>query len=276
VYRYATEGDRRIKIVTAAMYAAAAADALYITAIGGDYMHGRLLLPAFFALGLPASVVLRRGALHTLVLVGAGAAWATLSVIAFRPPTPTPLIGIALRPVTDWRTLSGARLVPKDVALGPNGFQAAAEYRNGIRGYFELTDQQARAAKDPGAYVLTLASIGVPAYHAGVHIWIVDIGGLAEPLAARAPPIAGRVAGHRKQTDAAWYDARFGRAVGGAKVIAARHALTCGPLPGLLASLDAPLTPGRFLSNIWHSFDNTFLTVPADPAVAERRWCPHR
>ena len=55
--------DRRIAFATAAMLVAALVDVLYIVAIGGDYMHGRLLLPAFFALGLPASLAVpaRRG-----------------------------------------------------------------------------------------------------------------------------------------------------------------------------------------------------------------------
>ena len=58
--RLAAQHDRRITIVTVAMLAAALLESAYIVAIGGDYMHGRLLLPAFFALGLPASVSLGR------------------------------------------------------------------------------------------------------------------------------------------------------------------------------------------------------------------------
>ena len=50
-YRSLANRDRRLAIATAAMLAAGLVHALYITAIGGDYMHGRLLLPAFFALG---------------------------------------------------------------------------------------------------------------------------------------------------------------------------------------------------------------------------------
>ena len=33
------------------------------------------------------------------------------------------------------------------------------------------------------------------------------------------------------------------------------------------------LTPGQFLSNIWHSFSYTRLHIPADPIVAEQRFC---
>ena len=121
--------------------------------------------------------------------------------------------------------------------------------------------------------MLTLGSIGVPAYHAGRNVWVIDIGGLAEPLAARTEPTPGRQAGHRKQVDHAWYDARFGGPSTDPKVVAARHALTCNPGARLLESVDGDLTPGRFLSNIWHSVGNTFMKVPSDPVVAEREWC---
>lgn len=269
--RLLTERDRRLAIATAAMLVAALLDALYIVAIGGDYMHGRLLLPAFFALGLPASIVVRKARALEVAAVVVAIAWAVTSVIAFRPP-PVPRTYL-LSPIADWRTVLGARIVPKDGAFGLNGHQASAAYKRGVRGYFRITDKRPRAAKDHDAFVLTLGSIGIPAYDAGTHVWVVDIGGLAEPLAGRTKPIRGRVAGHRKQVDYAWYDARFGAAKGNAKVVAARRALTCGPLPGLLEAVDGKLTPARFFSNIWHSVAYTRLTVPYDPVVAERMWC---
>ena len=68
----------------------------YITAIGGDYMHGRLLLPAFFALALPASIAVPRRRAPSVVTVGVTAVtrrvWAIVSVVAFRPPPNTHLV----------------------------------------------------------------------------------------------------------------------------------------------------------------------------------------
>ena len=90
VYGFLADRDRRMAIATAAMLAAGALHALYITAIGGDYMHGRLLLPAFFALAVPASIAippLRAPAAftnpRTLGVVGVGGLvgiWAIVSV----------------------------------------------------------------------------------------------------------------------------------------------------------------------------------------------------
>jgi arabinofuranosyltransferase len=127
--------------------------------------------------------------------------------------------------------------------------------------------------RDRNQLVLTLGSIGVPAYDAGTHVFVIDIGGLAEPLAARTTPVPGRQAGHRKQIDDSWYDAIFGGPSADPKVIAARHALSCAPLNDLMQSVNAPMTPGRFFSNIVHSVSYTRLHVPDDPRVAEREWC---
>jgi arabinofuranosyltransferase len=282
LFRSLAHRDRRVAIATVAMLAAAAGHALYITAIGGDYMHGRLLLPAFFAFAIPASAVIplrpapaseRRGQMLIAGVTVVATIWALVSVVAFRPP-PNPK-SYLLSPISDFRAASGAKLHPNDTQFGLNGNEAAALYEQGVRGYFRLTDKAPRPGLDPDAFVLTLGSIGVPAYDAGRRIWVIDIGGLAEPLAARTAPVPGRPAGHRKQIDEAWYDARFGTPASSTSPadIAARHVLQCGPIPGLLAAVDDKLTPGRFLSNIWHSFSYTRLRVPANPIVAEQMWC---
>ena len=95
----------------------ASSHALYITAIGGDYMHGRLLLPAFFALALPASIAVTRAIAvtkRTLVVVGisaVAAVWAIFSVVAFRPP-PNPKV---VPPQPDQRLARGVgRKAPSD------------------------------------------------------------------------------------------------------------------------------------------------------------------
>lgn len=272
--------DRRIAFVTGAMLVAALLDMLYIVAIGGDYMHGRLLLPALFALALPASLTIRpesltksRGALPIAAVGAVAVVWTLVSVVWFRPPPPAAGNGLGPAPISDWRTASGATMDPIDVALGLNGNEAAAAYRRGGRGYYKITDKLPRSPGDRDAFVLTLGSIGKPAYDAGTHVFVIDIGGLAEPLAARTTPVPGRQAGHRKQTDDAWYDAIFGGPSTAPKVIAARHALACDPGKSLMESVNGRMTPGRFFSNILHSVSYTRLHVPTDPRVAEREWC---
>ncbi|HKE72051.1 MAG TPA: hypothetical protein VKB57_00440 [Acidimicrobiales bacterium] len=292
VLRLRAEGDRRARTVTLAMVAAALLHAGYIVAVGGDYMHGRLLLPAFFALGLPAVAVVRRHAISsvaaerrlpvpsvaaerrlpvpTLALCALAAVWAVAAVTSFRPPVPAP----GLAQIADWRVLVGARVTPAEVELWPTGIPADQIYDRGVRGYIRVLAAEPVPGRDPHALVVALGSIGVPAYQLGTDVWVVDIGGLAEPLAARTDPVPGRPAGHRKQVDPAWYDARFGVVGDDPAARDAARALRCGPVRDLLAAVDGPLTPGRFLSNIWHSPGYTRLEIPADPHEAVARFCP--
>ena len=262
------------RVATAAMVAAGLVHAGYMIVIGGDYMHGRLLLPALFALALPASIALRRVRgidLAGMAIVGVAACWAAFTLVALRPPAPP--LGLAVQPIADWRQVAGGRIVPEDIQFGLNGLEAHAAYERGVRGFFGVTDKEPRPTDDPDAFVLTLGSIGLPAWHAGTDIWVIDIGGLAEPLAARTEPYPNRPAGHRKQIDPAWYEARFGVSTDDEKVQAARRALGCGDGKQLIDAVSAPMTPGRFLSNLWRSPGLTRMKIPDDPRVAEREWC---
>jgi hypothetical protein len=56
-------------------------------------------------------------------------------------------------------------------------------------------------------------------------------------------------------------------------VQAARRALACPKLATIISGIDEPLTPGRFLSNIWHAVPNTFVHVPRDPIKGEQELC---
>ncbi|HKE76525.1 MAG TPA: hypothetical protein VKB57_23110 [Acidimicrobiales bacterium] len=262
--------DRGTVIATGAVLAAAGLHAAYILAAGGDYMHGRLLLPAFFALGLPAYVVLRGRVLPLLALSVLTGAWAAAAIVWFRPPVPPP--GIPM--VADWRQITGSGVMPDDFELVPTGMVAGEVYDRGLRGYLGPMQRRPDAGRDPDALVVALGAIGLPAYQLGTDVRVIDIGGLAEPLAAHTDPIPGRPAGHRKQVDLAWYTARFG--IPDDDDVAAQdaaRALGCGPVAGLLDSVSRPLTPGRFLSNMWHSVTYTRLRIPADPTKAADEFC---
>jgi arabinofuranosyltransferase len=264
--------ERRVTIATSSMLAAAAVGAAYMVVSGGDYMHGRLLLPAVFAFALPASIAVRPGTLAKLGVVAVGVVWSVVVIAAVRYPPPVLTYGVT--PIADWRLVLGKKMFhPEHNGVLVTGTQVHQLYQEGKRGYMRVTDTQPRPGKDPHKLVMTLGSIGVPAFDAGRQVWVIDIGGLAEPLAARTSPIAGRPAGHRKQVDAAWYDARFGVAKGNAKVQAARRALACPTLKTILSGIDDHLTVGRFLSNIWHAVPNTFVHVPSDPIKGEQELC---
>jgi len=126
VFSHISVPESRVAFATAAMLGAAVVDMLYIVAIGGDYMHGRLLLPAFFALALPASLSFRPGALRG----GAAVSVATTSTETRRcspsiaglgpglgagecrvvPAAAAPAgTGLGPAPISDWRYLRRVR-----------------------------------------------------------------------------------------------------------------------------------------------------------------------
>ena len=266
--RLRADRDPRRATATAMMVAAAILHGGYIVIVGGDYMHGRLLLPAFFAVALPAYVVLHDRALPGLAVCALTCAWALVAIARFRPAEPAP----GIHEIADWRQMMGAQVVPDDVELQPTGILASDIYDEGVRGYIGALEPEAGPGRHPDDLVVVLGSIGIPAYQLGIDVWVVDMGGLAEPLAARTDIVPGRPAGHRKNVDAAWYEARFGT-VDDADARDAARALDCGPVEGLLDAVTEDLTPGRFLSNVWHSVDRTRLRIPPDPSEAVAELC---
>jgi arabinofuranosyltransferase len=280
VIRAFDDRDRRTDVVVGALVLAGLLHGAYIVVTGGDYMHGRLLLPALFAVAAPGTFAVPRLARATRpVVFGLATAvvvvWSAVVVAGVRYPAYKPTyFGVA--DISDWRSiLHGQMFHHPDKGIGISIYQLRDEYDHGMRGYFRVLDDKPRPGKNPKRLVLTLGSIGLPGWVIGPDVFVIDIGGLGEPLAARSAPIAGRAAGHRKEVSYKWYDARFGAAKGDAGVQAARRALQCQPLKGLLDGIDAPLTPGRFLSNIWHSPEYTTLRIPRDPVRAEQKLCGH-
>jgi arabinofuranosyltransferase len=268
-------GGRRVVVITVAMVAGGLLHAAYFVAIGGDYMHGRLLLPALFAIALPASIGIRTVTVWAGALVGVVAVWFVVCAAALRFEQPvTALYTVAQ--ISDWRLLNHAEVMPREA---PNesfitGNQIHELYERGERGFLPLLKFRPVPGNDPQRLAASLGSIGIPAYNAGRDVWVVDLSGLAEPLAARTSPVPGRPAGHRKQVDEAWYVARFAEDTSGVKATAAKRALGCGELKDLIEAIDEPMTPGRFLENLVRSPSLTRLHIAADPVVAERELCP--
>lgn len=269
-----------VRVAVVAMAGAGLAHAAYMVVIGGDYMHGRLLLPALFAFALPAAVswspgLDRRRAVTAGVVVAVATVWA-VSCAGWRRYENERTFSLAQ--ISNFRDVSPRPLLEpreNDTEFW-TGAEVAQAYERGERGTVRLLGSEVVSGGDPDELVVVLGSIGLAGYNAGVDVRVVDIGGLAEPLAARSDPIDGRPAGHRKQVDLAWYTAQFG--VPGleadpTRVAAAREALACAPLSDLLEAIDEPLTPGRFLSNVVHSFEYTGLRVPADPLAGKRDIC---
>jgi arabinofuranosyltransferase len=271
----------------------------YVVMVGGDYMHGRLFLPAYFALCAPVAMipVARRYVAGLAVLP-----WLAVAGLALRPPQlrGNPLANVIVAPVTT------RGLVTTDDLGWDAGGPARAWYRE--PGYYYLSEAAGGMTSSdlelaPGVRVpvVSTSAIGVLGYALGPSVHIYDTLGLADPLAARldtdrATTVFFRPVGHEKPIPPAWSAARLiaadaapsatdvtqgltpliPTAEGAAfddQVRAARRALDCPDLADLRAAVGAPLTPGRFLSNFFGSFERTRLRIAPDPLEAVEDLC---
>ncbi len=257
---------------------------VYVTRVGGDFMHARMLLPSIFALLLPvlALPVRRRTVLPLLVLlVWAGVVGTTArpnyhgisaSGIADERGFYTQLLGNP-HPVTadDYRAhpyvAGGAALI----AQSPRPVVALLARGTGPAG--PEWDLVPLAPGQPSG--LVFLNLGAAGALTPLDVRVTDTVGLADPLAAHTTNVPDGRTGHDKNLPAAWFVAAGGgapvdtRAVTGADVAAAARALRCPAIEELRASVSAPLTWTRFWDNLVGAPARTDLRFPRDPVLAE-------
>ncbi len=285
-------GDQLTTMLVLAPMLAALAHWLYIIRVGGDFMHGRLLLPGLFGLLLPLATVIVPARTYRdwrTVAVAGTAGWAVACGLWLRVPyagqgvpgpwgiadergfythhmnMPNPIrIGDYLRHpyVARVRQL----LMSHDRALfldnGPEGLAFAAP----------LAPQVPHSIR----MVLGLSNIGVLGYLAGPDVRVVDRLGLSDPIASRLLLATRGRPGHEKLLPEAWIVARFADAEAAARFPGTREAaraLACDGLDRLLRAVDDPLTPARVLANFREAWALQRLRVPADPIAASEHFC---
>jgi arabinofuranosyltransferase len=287
-------GERRSLLVVGVFFIAGLVTASYVIAVGGDYIHGRLFLPSLFAVCAPVAVVpATRRHLAALLL----APWVLAAVLTLRPPQ-TGTAGFFPR-------LAG-EVTTDDFGWGTDGprrrwytgpafyYQARAFDPNYRRSDLPLNESVAIPS-------LALLGIGVGGYALGPDFAVVDVFGLADPLASHlisTPSLLSfpRLPGHEKPMPSPWLAARITRTsadpdpgdfpeVGDPlipvtsgnefreQVAWTRAALRCPEIRDMLDAAEKPFTAGRFVDNFVSSFGNTRLRIPADPEDAYHRFC---
>lgn len=282
--------------------------AVYVVAIGGDFMHARMLLPATFTLLLPvmtvpvprlsAAALKAAGALRTTVpafaCVAALVVWAAFCSTGWREPG-----GISAAGIADERAwyvnVTGTR--NPDVPV---------EYDDAVYGMVSADGSQAweivQAGSDPKPVLLynpsddpdavvsvpldkmqySVAMPGVVLGTLGALVplngLVIDQHGLSSALGSHLKAIPGDRVGHAKTMDLVWIIAEYSSAVSvpgipAADIAAARHALSCGELAQLIRATSATLTLHRFLSNIADSPGLTKLSISNNPYQAEAALC---
>jgi arabinofuranosyltransferase len=278
--------------------------ALYVIAVGGDFMHARMLLPATFALLLPVMLVPvpvpKPGAVRTSASLGLIAAtiavWATGAGLRWRDPTPIGIIpasGIA-NERGFWTVHAGQRnpdnAAPYVLAgLGSANAPGSLEWlitRDARSGrpvllyqvsqwspYVSVPLSRPRYPVAVTAYILGTGGAGTP-----LDGLVVDLHGLSYALGSHLAGDPNGRPGHAKWASPAWVVAAYSdvtRAPGipAAQLAAARKALSCGSLADLDQATQAPLTASRFAANFFHSLTLTTFRFSPDPVTAERDLC---
>jgi arabinofuranosyltransferase len=294
---------RRIAPVLLAPVVGGALHALFILRVGGDFMHGRLLLPGLFALCLPVAALPVTGpsvgiggrALPVALLPAlALAGWAGLCAASWRSPEPSP---------TRWPDIADERLVWDGVAHRANAVTLADHQAINAVGRGAYARERAAAGVDlyvpfldvrdadrigpspvpdlygpelrlaPGSGVVFHgALLGMASMAAGPDVEVRDHFGIADPLGGRLDPLPANRPGHQKPLALPYHVATLpladpadaDRLADPEAVAAARRVLDCPAVRELRVAISEPLSLGRLLRNIRAAPRLTGLRLPRD------------
>ncbi|MCM6778858.1 hypothetical protein NDR87_35830 [Nocardia sp. CDC159] len=288
--------DRRTAVLLATPVLAAVCLGIYLVRVGGDYMHARLWVPVLFALLLP--VLMAPLGRRRLESTGAAllAVWALIAGLFLGPPYHGTQFGpTGLTDERDYETVAFADPHPsaesrrKDTTLIAT-LAALTDHRDrtlvlrtGTAADGNLwTIPLAPSLPDRGGYFYN--NMGIAAAVMPLQGTVIDVNGLATPLAGHLQLEQRARPGHEKWLPAAWVLARYADPAAiamlpdtpdatKAQVYAARDALSCGRLAELVDSTSRPLTPERFWANLTGALSRTGLRIPQDPFAAKQRFC---
>jgi arabinofuranosyltransferase len=298
IRRWWQQGDRIGVLVLLTPAFAGCIDALYVTRLGGDYMHARLLLPAFF--GLCLGIFIQVADLRTLLLVPFVGiiCWSLVCAFWLRTSAGDAFLGIVngiSNARTTWIQITGN---PHPVTLNEwsryttegQMFQhaAMAARRSGHQsmiieqgGFGDVTFATVNASSAlPVSLIAPLVNIGSDGLVSGPDVYVYDTQSLANPVGSHTEVTTRQRAGGKNVTQV-WMVARFGlpgdaipASVGSAQSIEdAREAIGCGSLNAYLHSITAPMSITQAMSNIVHSWTYATMTFSSVPRIAKNQLC---
>ncbi|MQA17182.1 MAG: hypothetical protein GEV09_24550 [Pseudonocardiaceae bacterium] len=256
--------------------------ALYVVRVGGDFMHGRMLLPAVTALLLPVFAVPLT--LPTLLPVLAVAVWAAAAVTGMRVDYGSridPATGIVderaywsdsvdvEHPVTARDYLQGKSIVRRSTPAVALADQPSLMLVDWGRAYDYWRPYPAAR----GFTTIQFYNLGMMGAAHPLDVRVIDHMGLAAPLAAQSTPELGGRIGHDKGLPLAWLIAdQVDRGIptpgSDERIRHARQALACPRIQEMLASVRAPLTPQRFWHNLIGAPERTAMRFSRLPERA--------
>jgi arabinofuranosyltransferase len=292
IVRSSRTGNRNTMVVIVAPLVVAAGVMLYVTRVGGDYMHARMLLPALLCLLLPVFVVpVTRWTTLPIAAVGA---WAVVAALWLRPPYVEAPPYIGSEGISDARafwvgTVGKSHPILAKDAAGIPGYLPELSLARGDSAGRPTVSVVGRGPATWGVYpaagehstVSSPGALGFMGVLLPLDQKVIDDLGLANPLASHSTSIPGMPMGHDKKLPTAWTVADAARGTGAdlsalddgtipaAEIDAARKALACPEVKEMLDSVRAPLTGGRFFDNLTGAFGRSALRYDLDPLKAQ-------
>ena len=259
---------------------------LYVLRVGGDFMHGRMLLLPLFAFLLPIFVV----SVRTWIASVLCAVWALVIVLRGHPVDRSIYEDeISIVDERDFWTYATQRQEPPMRAQDFLGAKFMEDYQKGIdelkagdamtfrfikgedKSSWMATPADPLRTDPPTVYLLNL---GLSSMNAPLDIRVLDDIGLSNPLAARQPRIVEGRIGHDKSLEMSWQVADSAADIDETppwidkyEAAKARAALADADFQKLFATYREPLTWDRFWKNIKFSLtDGRTLAFSSDPS----------
>ncbi|GGF90303.1 membrane protein [Rhodococcoides trifolii] len=264
---------------------------VYAVRVGGDFMHGRTLLPALFLLLLPVSVVpirlARAGVVGLLLWLGV-VVWAAFAANTLGMPQGTTVgrSGIvderafyALNtghehPIlaSDYLDYPRMRAMVQTIEDTPDGglLLPAAAYT-----YWDVVPPPLPIPPGGAEHIVYYLNLGMTSMNVGLDVRVLDQMGLAYPLASHTVRLDDGRIGHDKSLYPDWVVADTGMVdihpfmpayLDEEWVADAKAALTCPQIQELLTSYRSDLTRARFVQNFKHAFDLAAFRFDRVPA----------
>jgi arabinofuranosyltransferase len=257
---------------------------VYVLRVGGDFMHARMMLVPVFSMLLPIFVLpLRRFTVPALALL---AIWSVSTIIRVGDGRSHTRFGIAEDERVGYSKWTRHRnpihadiFIRADKPGAPRVTQALADNQHVLVWEAGVTPMNPAMRDASVGYVV--GRLGTGGAATPLDGFVIDTLGLSNPLGARITPTLPGYTGHEKVLPWSWIQADYGDPahdneiplVSPYAIEAARHALQCGELAELMASVRGPMSASRFWANLTGSVRRTRLVIPNDPFEAEDKFC---
>ncbi len=281
--------------------------AVYSVRVGGDFMHGRVLLPALFCLLLPVAVVPlrvpdrseRQDRRTVATAIAAGLMWSGTVVWAFFAAGTTGMpegAVVGRSGIVDERAFYALNTGHEHPILAQDYLdyprmramvEAIEDTPNGglllPTGAFDVWDVVPPPEPIPeggAGHTVFFLNLGMTSMNVGLDVRVIDQMGLAYPLAAHTERLEDGRIGHDKALFPDWAVADSGMVdvhpwlppyLDEEWVAEAHVALTCPDTQELLASSSAPLTWPLFKRNLRNAFEYAGYRIDRVPEYEIQR-----